>query len=184
MPKHGISEAASKIRSTRKRGGPRLMERESIFRKLWPDVQVKRGLQNKVYQLDAYNLLREDPRFHWLCPSSNEIRKRTGRLQMSILAELGKFDDHDLMRAVAARVCKEKPNTKAAISMIRAVRLGQEMSGDAKELARVLSSCIDRYREAHPQVASKTILAALHRTVDAVKDLPEENSDAQRDADG
>jgi hypothetical protein len=161
-----------------------MIERESIFRKLWPDVHANRGLQNKVYQLDAYNLLREDPRFHWLCPSSDEIRKGTGRLQMNILAELGKFDDHDLMRAVAARVCRVKPNTKAAISMIRAVRLGQEMTGDAGGLARLFGSCIDRYREAHPQVTSKTILAALHRTVDAVKGLADEDHDTQRRADG
>jgi hypothetical protein len=94
-----------------------------------PNVS-ERTRQNKFYQLKAMNALglnldegKPQP-YPWLWGEPNVPRPGDHRVRWTVLAELGRIEDDELMRAVAARVCELKPMTREAVRMIWHFRMG------------------------------------------------------------
>ena len=119
-----ISEAASK-----KRGRPRLMddEQEAILRGLFGDeVHTTRGLHNVFYRQMAFQFLGKHDEFKWLCDSEAMERGDLDCWKPSILVELGRIEDVQEMFNIATEICELKPKTKAAILIVRGLRLGRD----------------------------------------------------------
>ena len=119
-----ISEAASK-----KRGRPRLMdaEQEAFLRNLFgSEVHTRRGLQNVFYRQLAFSVLGKHDEFKWLCDSEAMGRGDLDCWKPSILVELGRIEDIQEMLNIATEICELKPKTKAAILMVRGLRLGRD----------------------------------------------------------
>jgi len=97
-----------------KRGRPRR------FREL-PDYigtcLTVRGKQNHAYAMRAMVVLNNTPHNHlW---NTEKIRDGTGKVKLTILAELGRFPDPDAMRKAAAFVCRLRMKTADAIDFLR-----------------------------------------------------------------
>jgi hypothetical protein len=119
-----ISEAASK-----KRGRPRLMdaEEEAFLRNLFgSEVRTQRGLHNVFYRQLAFGVLGKHDEFKWLCDPVKMERGDPDCWKASILVELGRIEDIQEMLNIAAEICELKPKTKAAILMVRGLRLGRD----------------------------------------------------------
>jgi hypothetical protein len=119
-----ISEAASK-----KRGRPRLMstEYEKMLRGLFGhEVRTQRGLHNVYYRQRALSVLGQYNEFKWLCDPEKMERGDLDCWKPSILVELGRIEDIQEMLNIATEICELKPKTKAAILMVRGLRLGRD----------------------------------------------------------
>jgi hypothetical protein len=153
---NGISEAASE---KRKRGRPAAFDPDGMrmFRRLYPEIKTKRGLQDKVCQVRAIRLLGKgaDPSFFWLfCPKTNTVRA-------SILAELGRIEDDEALRVFATQVCESKPKTKDASAIIRRWRLGREPRAEANDLKEAIIATVCDYLKRHPSTVKGHVLNSL-----------------------
>ena len=80
----------------------------------------------------------------------------------SILTELGRIGDNDLIRECAAILCREKPKTREAIVRIRRFRLGQdEKAGDSQSLTHHLARSLDDYLSRYPATTDTEIMNAI-----------------------
>ena len=148
-----IKEAVSKMK---KRGRPEVFpEFLQCVRAIYPDVKTKRGLQNKAYQAIAGRAIGDD--FPWLWDKSK------GTIQVSILSELGRLEDPEVIRAFAKELCKKKPGAKKAVILIRRHRVG-EMKPDPLKLSNELIHTLNHYLSRYPGTTTEMINDAL-RTV-------------------
>jgi hypothetical protein len=108
--------------------------------------------------------------FEWLTSTEESINKGTGRLRFGILAELGRIEDDDALKAVATRVCELKPRNKDAVVMIRRWRTGKAPAGGALGLTDALIRCINDYIASHPGTTWQMVRAALENAADAVEE--------------
>ncbi len=163
-------EPVSENPTRRERGRPAKMtpEQVAICDSMFPEVKTRRGQQNIIYRLRAMSILREDSRFLWLIDPEKAIQGKPGSWRPSILAELGRLEDQDAMRAVALRICELKPKARQAVSMIRRARTGAKGDGDAVSLSHAIIRTISDYLAAHPATTWQQVYAALGNASDAV----------------
>lgn len=82
----------------------------------FPATNTRRGLLNKHYLLIALAALSEDKEaFIWLVDPP--------KFKLTILYELGRVQDPELIREGARQLCALKPTTKRAVQILREVRL-------------------------------------------------------------
>jgi hypothetical protein len=145
-----------------------------------PDIRTPRGLYNRACVIKALSALMDDPAFHWLIPTDEEVNRNERTLPFAILTELGKIDDREAMKAVAAQVCERKLDTKAAVALIRRWRTGQgKPPGDAKQLTDALVRCINDYLASHSGMTWEMVKEAVTVVKWAAAESAREQADAE-----
>jgi len=103
---------------------------EDVFRTKTGSYTSERTVQNAYYEIRAVvvlGLLDDDADvtpYLWLYNNSckkGESERRYYR--RSILAELGRFKDDEVLRIYAKLICKWKPKAKHAIALLRSWRI-------------------------------------------------------------
>lgn len=107
----------------RKPGRPRLVDAasEATLRQLFPELNTKMTLHNRYYAAHTVVVLgmteeEYDERLYYL------VNPEDGRSRQTIMAELGRIEDEDLMREVAMYICEHRIATGRAIDGIRVLR--------------------------------------------------------------
>lgn len=96
----------------------------------FPNVKTRFGQQKLVYTIKAYNLLRDLPEldFFWVFDKAGKRKD----MKRSLLAEIGRFKDPELIRKVGSRVCEEQKHQPKSVEewtkMLRAVRLEKNLA--------------------------------------------------------
>ena len=131
-------------------------EIKALLRKMNPRVKTERGLLNVAYMLRAITSLMHIPECSWLCgdkTAEKDTAKRT------ILIELGKIRDIDVITATALILCQLKPKGKQGALMVRNIRLGRG-KGDVYSLANEIIHIINSYSKRY-QMSPDDLLQAL-----------------------
>jgi len=141
------------------RGRPRLLsaELQQTFAAIWH--KEGRALQNAVYGTRAFKLLHELPQYAWLFEDNGERR-------WTLVEELGRVPDDELLRSVALELCKKKPRVRDALVMLRHWRLHvtgreQRVKADADRLQRELRNVLNDYLLRHPETTQEQLLEAI-----------------------
>jgi len=158
-----ISENISK---KRRRGRPPIAVVEGDPRNV---SRSRRSLIDRTYGSHALAVIGngEEPDLTWLADA------QAGRYRRTVLAELGRFDDDDLLLDVAFEVCALKLKTVPAVRLIRARRhvlkpasLSELESEDG--MTQALRETINRWRAANPSGTWEDVHHALQWLVAAV----------------
>jgi hypothetical protein len=175
--KDAISETVSENAPKRKRGRPAVYDASDMatLECLFPDVTTVRGRQNRARMTRALRVLNYGPAFYWLVSNEDEISKREGCFRTTILAELGRIENDDDLRAAAQQICKMKPRSKEAVSIIRRWRTGKNLKGGTISLTNAIIKTVNDYCDARPDTTLQMVLAALVKTADAFKEADEQN---------
>lgn len=178
----GISEPGSK----KKRGRPPgalTPEIVTFIRGTGGDM-TRRSMQNMLFEGTANTLLREEPNglhtYRWLIGASDKDTRR------SVLAELGRFEDPDTIRAMARAICKagEKEDLSCAEAKARLRRARLQMEGKEPkpasigDLADALLDTIARYQAEHPDCTAKMADTAVWRILDVIRTAVRAERDA------
>ncbi len=107
--------------------------------------------------LEAMNVLGDDPRFKWLIDKS---RAHENAWRPTILAELGRIPDQEIMRAAAEEICKHKLSTRQAIAYVRKVR-GVRKQPDSGMLLRRLFAAYNGFVAEYPEISRLDIEFAV-----------------------
>jgi len=142
---------------------------EAILRVDCPDVTTLRGRPNHHYVRRAIAVLLDDTRFSWLLPGEADAA-RGAKLRFAIMAELGRIEDREELKAVASRLCELKPLSKPAVAMIRQWRRGKPAPTGILALTCALERCINDYLATHPSTTWEMVKAALDSTMVAVEE--------------
>lgn len=108
-----------------KRGRPRITSAmdDAFFRHFFPGCG-RRTATNHCHMHRAMRLLGRNSEATWLYDAERTVAGEV-KLRFTILAELGRIDDDDLLLEVAAELCRLKPKARDAIAMIRRLRGAQ-----------------------------------------------------------
>jgi hypothetical protein len=79
----------------------------------------------------------------------------------TILCELGRLEDKELIKGVARVICQNKLSTEDAITYIHQFR-AQKPKGDNIKLAKAIAIVIEEYRYIHSNVNREMIESALN----------------------
>lgn len=131
-------------------------EIQALLRQMNPRVKTERGLLNVAYRLRAVTSLMHIPECSWLY-GDKTAEKDTAK--STILTELGKIKDIDVMTATALILCQLKPKSKQGALMVRNIRLGKKQ-GDIISLANEVIHAINGYM-ARYEMSSESVLEAL-----------------------
>jgi hypothetical protein len=158
----GLSEKYSE--NKRRRGRPRVFseEVENLFTRLGigGECLTRRGKLNWWHAQMAVSALKDAPGLDWLF-NWDQMLAGTGKVRWSILSELGRIQNGDDMRALAAQVCEEKPKTVLAVSMIREFRTGTVVPASADGLKAALHRTLDAYQVIHPEISYRLMCDVL-----------------------
>jgi hypothetical protein len=163
-------ENVSEIRPHTKRGRPVKFspERLAITSFSAPDVKTIRGKQNNLLLLRAMNVIGDD--FPWLCDKGKIDRCETNALRVTILAELGRIDDDDVLRRIAGQICDRKPTAREAVILIRRFRTRKNSAGDVTTLAKRIARTVDDFTLMYPDTPGEDLLAAMDIARTAVEE--------------
>jgi len=131
-------------------------EIQALLRQMNPRVKTERGLLNVAYRLRAVTSLMHIPECSWLY-GDKTAEKDTAK--STILMELGKIKDIDVMTATALILCQLKPKGKQGALMVRNIRLGKNQ-GDIISLANEVIQAINGYMDRY-EMSSESVLEAL-----------------------
>ena len=131
-------------------------EIKALLRQMNPRVKTERGLLNVAYRLRAVTNLMHIPECSWLY-GDKTAEKDTAK--STILMELGKIKDIDVMTATALILCQLKPKGKQGALMVRNIRLGKNQ-GDIISLANEVIQTINGYMNRY-EMSSESVLEAL-----------------------
>lgn len=84
----------------------------------------------------------------------------------TILCELGRLEDEELIKGVARVICQNKLSTDDAIAYIRQFRT-QKSKGDNIKLAKAIAILIEDYRYTHSDVNHEMIESSLNLVLNA-----------------
>ena len=87
-------------------------------------------------------------RFSWLSKGPT--------VRSTVLAELGRLEDEEAIRSLAAHLCKEKPSTRRAVGELRRIRrfcmgVPARSPSSTEGLYQALVKAVEDYEEAHIQ---------------------------------
>ena len=133
---------------------------------LGSDGKSERSKINHYYMIRAHGALRDqngdasvNGEFSFIisADSWHDIRayKRT------ILQELGRLEDPNLIRDVARAICEHKLNTMEAVTYIRQFRTGGKAPGCSLDLVKVIAKSIDEYIYKHSNVNDDMVRDSL-----------------------
>ena len=96
-----------------KRGRPKFGNEEMIAlmkeKELFPNIKTERGFKNKCYEIDAVGAIQGLEGMEFLVDREKETVKS------SILTEIGRFKNPEVMRAVAEEVCQRAKTQQRTI---------------------------------------------------------------------
>lgn len=161
-----VSEDSSE--KSKRPGRPRRLTAtdEALVSSLYPG-RTRRTLMEKSYVGRAIAVLGlqgsevEEP-FRWLFGA--------GVVRSTILAELGRIEDEELLRTVAAEVCKSRLSARTARERIRWVRTGRQTTGSWLELSASLEDTLNRYLAGHPNVTLADAEKAVESLLEGVRE--------------
>lgn len=141
-------------------------EIQTLLRQMNPRVKTERGLLNVAYRLRAVTNLMHIPECSWLY-GDKTAEKDTAK--STILMELGKIKDIDVMTATALILCQIKPKGKQGALMVRNIRLGKNQ-GDIISLANEVIQAINGYMDRY-EMSSESVLEALQIAYQKVEEM-------------
>ena len=151
--------------SENRRGRPLAMtvEQESVLAAcgVFDRCFTRRSKMNVFYRQRALGVLDKD--YKWLFDAEKIMGSTDSdkHWQPTILVELGRIDDEETMRAVAAQICEMKPKTTVAVQMIRRFRVGGLPVADSLQLANAIIRTINEYLHSHVGASKKHVDEAL-----------------------
>jgi hypothetical protein len=168
-----MPELSEKISENKKsRGRPRCVapHLEELYEMagIGLDCKTRRGKVNRYYAMEALDALNHRPGLDWLF-NSDDMRAGVGKVRWTILSELGRLREHDVIAEAAAFVCELKPTTAIAVSLIRRYRIGRSCPGTAFELREKLLAVVRTYQQTHPDMSSEKVLEAFGGAWDEVE---------------
>jgi hypothetical protein len=87
----------------------------------------------------------------------------------SILQELGRLEDHDVIRFAARYICENKLNTSAAVTHIKQFRFDKKQ-GSALELTELITKTINTYMLKRENVDRDLMLDAIGNVFDEIRE--------------
>lgn len=95
-----------------KRGRPKFENFQGsleALRSLYPSIKTRRGLQNKYFELKVIKAIKDVEGMEFLFDS------KTGNFKSSILTEIGRISNEEMMREVAAEICRRARTEKHTV---------------------------------------------------------------------
>jgi hypothetical protein len=165
--------------TAKKRGRPKVFSddymRLNEAAGLFLDVKSTRGRQDIAYRLCAVHVLGDDPeRFGWLCDLEGMERGEKKAWKPTILSELGRIPNDEELKEVASEICRIKPKTKDAVTMIRRYRTGKTAPTNVLDLTLKITRTIDEYSASHPDTKWQDVYTALEGARNLVEYLEEQ----------
>jgi hypothetical protein len=106
-------------------------ELEDVYRYAVGDYTSERTVQNKYYELRAFAVLgfaddnADTKVYAWLCREQTQKGVAQGRFyRKTILTELGRIADDEVLRLYAKLICELKPKAQESVQMLRRWRIG------------------------------------------------------------
>lgn len=131
------------------------------------DVKSGRGKINCYYMCKCQSALEDengkhpiDGEFNFILAIDDDLE--IGCYKRTIMQELGRLEDEELIRSIAKVVCQNKLSTDAAITYIRQFRTKQRPDSDNVKLAQSIGKAIDEYKSKHSYVDDEMIQASLN----------------------
>lgn len=93
-----------------------------------------------------------------------------GKVRSTILAELGRIEDEELLRFVAAEVCRSRPSAREARERIRWIRTGRQTIGSCEGLLVALRGSLNRYLAGHRNMSLAAAEEALETLLGDVRE--------------
>ena len=167
-----MSGISGNFSEKRKRGRPSAMEPtvEAGFRAsgLFGQYRTRRGAVNKYYGIVALDALKDEAGLTWLFTYDDMRRGGNCKVRYTILSELGRLRDPEMIRGLAAQLCELKPTTTAAVAKIRRFRTGKQAQASADDLADRLCNVLGAYEEAHADATHAMMRDALAQALQVV----------------
>jgi len=152
-------------------------EIKALLRQMNPRVKTERGQLNVAYRLRAVTSLMHIPECSWLY-GDKTAEKDTAK--STILMELGKIKDIDVMTATALILCQIKPKGKQGALMVRNIRLGKNQ-GDIISLANEVIKAINGYMDRY-EMSSESVLEALQVAYQKTAEMRQREQTEGKDA--
>ena len=160
----------------RKRGRPLKMLDCGVTRKGYIAEMVKANMSsdgksgrshiNFYYMLQGQGALADengnhpfDGEFSFIIAVSDSLEVRA--YKRTILQELGRLEDEEVIKGVAREICKNKLTTDRAVTYIRELKIGSKPAGSRFGLAKILAKNIDEYKLKHSEATDGMIRASL-----------------------
>lgn len=147
---------------------------------LFGDVESDRRKINCHYMCKCQSALEDengkhplDGEFNFIIAIGDDLE--IGCYKLTILQELGRLEDEELIRSIARVVCQNKLSTDAAITYIRQFRPKQRLAGDKVKLAQAIGKAIDEYKLKHSCVDEEMIRASLNLVLNVFPENISEN---------
>lgn len=156
-----VSETISKTPSKGGRPGKFEPKMIAMLRGLFPEIATTRGLQDKDYCIRATGLLQNNRAYRWLIdpePARMGVKKA---YKTTILSALGRISNDARLREAARWLCKEKPDTRRAVAVLRRFRTNRTTPGKPMALVTILARAVDGYCENHPGTTADEVRRAL-----------------------
>jgi hypothetical protein len=154
-----------------------------VVRATFPELKSERARQNRARAMDALHALQSSPP-SWFCPDRDAVIAGKAGLAFTVLEALGRLEDHDEIRTVAAALVQAGPMTAAeAVRRIRrARRVTRTTPGDMEGAVAVVLRAVNGYLAAHPDAWDEvtSALEAVRASVES--DRPRDKDRGQRRA--
>lgn len=109
--------------------------------------------------------------------SSNVAQLNFYIYKKTILIELGRLEDPDLIQEAAMVICENEFNTMKAVTYIRHIRVGDRPAGNNIDLAKAIGNLIDEYCLKHSGVNAEMVLESLNTVLSAVPEKLSNNTE-------
>jgi hypothetical protein len=100
--------------------------------------------------------------FSFIISAVNATKPVFDTYKKTILIELGRLEDVDLIRKVASMICEKELTTTEAVAQIRQLRVGSKPKGSVYNLAKALAKSIDEYKSKHSDVTDEMVQESLN----------------------
>ena len=126
---------------------------------------------NRLHAVTALVALQGDNRFSWLFDLEDTEAGGRKKIRRTLLSELGRLRDPDVIRESALELCSRKPKTATGVAWLRRFSTGSSPISDVDGLANQICGLLDRYQNTPPDLTFEEMLEALDAAAAAVKKL-------------
>lgn len=159
----GDDEARARVSenpSEKRRGRPPVIP-DSVTKgplaALLGDGKSHRSKVNRWYAFHAQSVLFGHEEFRWVCSDES--------YRLSMLIELGRLGDEDVIREAARALCARQPKAREATAWLRGLR-GHEPRPSAFKLTQIILRTVLSYAREHPGLAPTQVLESLRHAFD------------------
>ena len=151
-------------------------ETEAIWKGATDDGSSDRTTKNRYYYGRCFKALRDsqDPpmtnkevyeNFSWLNDGMHS--------RMTLMSELGRFEDPDDIVYYATQVCEEKPIVKDAVVLLRSIRLGTNEEPKTERLYYKILSDIEHHQQRYHFSTTEQAIQVLRLLADELEKVSE-----------